>query len=121
LGRKGFCDPLKRIARLRNFIREKDSDNHISSPPIFFNEIDGLQKNRGNKLVAQMKRAYHLIAVEPRCLAQQAAAASWTGVATERFPTVAFSIKAGRGSIHCSSKLISAISVGESAIQSEGK
>jgi hypothetical protein len=118
LGQKGLCDPLKRIARLRNFVRETDSDNHIFSPRIFFNEIDGLQKKRGNNLVAQMKRAYHLIAVEPRCLAQQADAASWTAVATERFPTVAFSIKGSCGSIHCLSELISAISVGESAIQS---
>ncbi len=62
-----------------------------------------------------MKRAYHFLAVEPRCLAQQAAAASWTAVAIERFPTVAFAIKGGRGSIHCLSELISAISVGESA------
>jgi len=121
LGQKGLCDPLKRIARLRNFNRETDSDNHISSALIFFNEIGGLQKNRGNQLVAQLKRAYHLTAVEPRCLAQQATGASWTAVATERFPTVAFAIKGGCGSIHCLGKLISATSVGESAIQSERK
>ena len=45
LRQKRLCDPLERIARLRNFTRETESHNHILSPRIFCNEIDGLQKS----------------------------------------------------------------------------